>query len=346
MKVQEVMERANMTETGRAIAYIKDALEEIELHAKENVISGSRTSVTASTISFDAEETEAITNGTSWTDATGATEPAGWSEYEHQVGGGDITNMHFDIVDGTLKITAKEAISAIEKQGMYQAFTAIIGVKYKLSFDIIYNNLQLRVAIGNNAPSSSTVQTQMVSYINGSSATGVGITETHTEDFIATDTSPVITVYVYGLPAVSSGEYSYIDNVSVTPYHTIRDTASGLGNFTTDMKLRVDGSSSNDTDESDNTSTGHYTPTSITSDGQYISVSDTLTTESAGNTITLIGTERNYMDIIEGKRYYPFPSDMLKLVSVKAKNHLNNEDKYREIPRAIHEPLEEDGDNI
>ena len=52
------------------------------------------------------------------------------------------------------------------------------------------------------------------------------------------------------------------------------------------------------------------------------------------------------MDIIDGKRYYPFPSDMLQLVSVKAKNHLNNEDKYREIPRAIHEPLEEDGDNI
>ena len=31
MKVQEVMERANMTETGRAIAYIKDALEEINM---------------------------------------------------------------------------------------------------------------------------------------------------------------------------------------------------------------------------------------------------------------------------------------------------------------------------
>ena len=29
MKVQEVMERAGMSETGRAIAYIKDALEEI-----------------------------------------------------------------------------------------------------------------------------------------------------------------------------------------------------------------------------------------------------------------------------------------------------------------------------
>ena len=31
MKVQEAMERAGMTETGRAIAYIKDALEEINM---------------------------------------------------------------------------------------------------------------------------------------------------------------------------------------------------------------------------------------------------------------------------------------------------------------------------
>ena len=31
MKVQEVMERAGMTETGRAVAYIKDALEEINM---------------------------------------------------------------------------------------------------------------------------------------------------------------------------------------------------------------------------------------------------------------------------------------------------------------------------
>ena len=31
MKVQEAMERAGMTETGRAVAYIKDALEEINM---------------------------------------------------------------------------------------------------------------------------------------------------------------------------------------------------------------------------------------------------------------------------------------------------------------------------
>ena len=37
MKVQEVMERAGMTETGRAIAYIKDALEEMNVISETNV---------------------------------------------------------------------------------------------------------------------------------------------------------------------------------------------------------------------------------------------------------------------------------------------------------------------
>ena len=37
MKVQEVMERAGMSETGRAIAYIKDALEEINMISPTHV---------------------------------------------------------------------------------------------------------------------------------------------------------------------------------------------------------------------------------------------------------------------------------------------------------------------
>ena len=37
MKVQEVMERTGMTETGRAVAYIKDALEEINMISPTHV---------------------------------------------------------------------------------------------------------------------------------------------------------------------------------------------------------------------------------------------------------------------------------------------------------------------
>tara|TARA_R100000458_G_C8196555_1_gene188471 strand:- start:191 stop:472 length:282 start_codon:yes stop_codon:yes gene_type:complete len=49
MKVQEIMERAGMTQTGRAIAYIKDALEEMNLisethiqTARIDIVSGKR----------------------------------------------------------------------------------------------------------------------------------------------------------------------------------------------------------------------------------------------------------------------------------------------------------------
>ena len=37
MKVQEIMERAGVTDTGRAIAYIKDALDEMNLISETHV---------------------------------------------------------------------------------------------------------------------------------------------------------------------------------------------------------------------------------------------------------------------------------------------------------------------
>ena len=37
MKVKEIMERAGMTQTGRAVAYIKDALEEIALESPTHI---------------------------------------------------------------------------------------------------------------------------------------------------------------------------------------------------------------------------------------------------------------------------------------------------------------------
>jgi uncharacterized protein YoaH (UPF0181 family) len=37
MKIQELMERAGITETGRAIAFIKDALEEINMLSETHV---------------------------------------------------------------------------------------------------------------------------------------------------------------------------------------------------------------------------------------------------------------------------------------------------------------------
>ena len=49
-------------------------------------------------------------------------------------------------------------------------------------------------------------------------------------------------------------------------------------------------------------------------------------------------------DIVSGKRFYEFPADAVKVLNVRAKNHLNSKDEYRQIPRLIHEPVIKDSD--
>ena len=49
-------------------------------------------------------------------------------------------------------------------------------------------------------------------------------------------------------------------------------------------------------------------------------------------------------NIVADKRYYTMPSNMLKLRDLRVKNHENDEDKYRSIPRMMFEPGEEDAD--
>ena len=52
------------------------------------------------------------------------------------------------------------------------------------------------------------------------------------------------------------------------------------------------------------------------------------------------------IDITADKRFYNLPNDMVKVIDIRAKNHLNSKDEYRSIPRMIGEPTIEDGDNI
>ena len=339
MKVQEIMERTGMTETGRAVAYIKDALQEIELYAKENITSGTRASVTASTISFGIG-TETVTNGTDWTSAAGATPPASWDVFENPSAG--IEPMIFTIIDGALKIAidSGHGLAISEVNGITQAISVTVGTKYTFSMSFSYFTMNMIAAIGNTATGDDlTVSNDY--YTTFGTDDALTSTKSISTTFVPTQSTVYLTIYAYG--SESAGDFSIIDSVSIKPY-AVLDSANGFGNFTTDMKLRVDGSSSNDTDESDNTSTGYYNIKSVAA-GE-IELDFALTTESASNTITLIGTNQNYMDIIEDKRYYPFPSDMIKLTSVKVKNHLNGDDKYRRVPRMIHRPVEEDEDDI
>ena len=50
------------------------------------------------------------------------------------------------------------------------------------------------------------------------------------------------------------------------------------------------------------------------------------------------------IDITKDQRFYDFPSDMVKILDIRCKNHLNVDDEYRSIPRMIGEPLRKDAD--
>jgi len=52
------------------------------------------------------------------------------------------------------------------------------------------------------------------------------------------------------------------------------------------------------------------------------------------------------VNIVADKRYYDLPSDMIKIRDIRVKNHDNDDDKYRSIPRVMSEPPEEDADGV
>ena len=54
-------------------------------------------------------------------------------------------------------------------------------------------------------------------------------------------------------------------------------------------------------------------------------------------------TER--IDITEDQRFYEFPNDMVKVIDIRMKNHLNDKDEYRSIPRMLHQPTIKDADD-
>lgn len=53
-------------------------------------------------------------------------------------------------------------------------------------------------------------------------------------------------------------------------------------------------------------------------------------------------TER--IDITQDQRFYQFPNEMVKVIDIRMKNHLNDKDEYRSISRLIYEPPIKDAD--
>ncbi len=51
-------------------------------------------------------------------------------------------------------------------------------------------------------------------------------------------------------------------------------------------------------------------------------------------------------NIASGKRFYDYPSDLIKVLDIRCKNHLNSKDEYRSIPRLMRPPTVKDSDNV
>ena len=61
--------------------------------------------------------------------------------------------------------------------------------------------------------------------------------------------------------------------------------------------------------------------------------------------LTETHTEIQLFNIEENKRFYWLPSNMIKMMDITVKNHLNSKDEYRSIPRMIHEPVVKDAND-
>ena len=63
------------------------------------------------------------------------------------------------------------------------------------------------------------------------------------------------------------------------------------------------------------------------------------------NMLTETHTSLERFDITENQRFYTIPNEMVKMIDIRVKNHLNSKDEYRSIPRMIYKPVVKDADN-
>ena len=228
--------------------------------------------------------------------------------------------------------------------GCYQAVTVVPNLVYTFSFVL-------------KKPSSGTaiprIRINSTQFAASDSAPGNLYTNTNptiTADAdvtITEDITPVTsTIYIAIGMTGSNTNYIYYDDVSfkLKGGSQIKDTNSSFGNFTTSMKILVDDSTSNDTNESSNSSVGYYTPVTVANG--LLTITDAITDEAAGANITVRGQSNSYSDIIKDKRFYPIPSDAIKIKDIRVKNHLNTDDQWRSIPRMIGQPQIPDKDEI
>ena len=62
--------------------------------------------------------------------------------------------------------------------------------------------------------------------------------------------------------------------------------------------------------------------------------------------LTEVHIDTQRQNITEDKRFYDYPSDLIKVLDIRCKNHLNSKDEYRSIPRLMRPPTVKDSDNV
>ena len=62
--------------------------------------------------------------------------------------------------------------------------------------------------------------------------------------------------------------------------------------------------------------------------------------------ITPTHTKTTRIDLVSNIRFYNVPLEAVKVLDIRCKDHNNNSNEYRSIPRAIYEPEIEDNDGI
>ena len=63
------------------------------------------------------------------------------------------------------------------------------------------------------------------------------------------------------------------------------------------------------------------------------------------NMLAEVHTKIETIDITEDQRFYKLPHEMVRILDIRMKNHINSKDEYRSIPRMIYEPITKDADD-
>ena len=369
MKIMELMELANIHQTGIGIDYIKDGLREIELYTEENVHTGTRSYMKGNTISFGMKTLNTDNNPTfEGHGSSNSTPPTGWTIWEQDTG---VTDPTFINSSGDMMIVFPNNLSSSQMQGIYSpamdlsayaGTTVIVRVKAPSSSIAGGNSVKVKYGLAdgvatsfNTLTNSNSLWTREVTYGDGA--------DDDCDDFqvavdLPSDTAECDNLRLYLMAHTTGAINQAVIFESMTiEASSIYNSQYDFSNFSDNQKIRINGSTSNDTDKSSNTSTGYYTSVfkdPVSSNYLIFNASGTsqsvgthfFTEESAGELIEVIGINRSLKDIVKNKRYYTLPSDLISLKKVMIKNHKNGDDKFRVVERTVNPPLTHDSDNI